>query len=67
MPPQRHDSAAGVVGQQAAAAAQPHRQPAAESGVARIAITQARHHPDAQRYLARRRQNGNTPTEAIRA
>jgi transposase len=33
----------------------------------RIAITQARHHPDAQRYLARRRQNGNTPTEAIRA
>ena len=33
----------------------------------RIAITQARHHPDAQRYLARRRQNANTPTEAIRA
>jgi transposase len=33
----------------------------------RIAITQARHHPDAQRYLARRRANGNTPTEAIRA
>ena len=33
----------------------------------RIAITQARHHPDAQRYLAHRRQNGNTPTEAIRA
>ena len=36
-------------------------------GLHRIAITQARHHPDAQRYLARRRQNGNTPTEAIRA
>ena len=33
----------------------------------RIALTQARHHPDAQRYLARRRANGNTPTEAIRA
>jgi len=33
----------------------------------RIAITQARHHPDAQRYLTRRRANGNTPTEAIRA
>jgi transposase len=33
----------------------------------RIAITQARHHPDARRYLARRRANGNTPTEAIRA
>jgi hypothetical protein len=59
-------TAAGVVGQQAAASAQPHRQPAA-AGVTRIAITQARHHPDAQRYLARRRQNGNTPTEAIRA
>jgi transposase len=33
----------------------------------RIALTQARHHPDAQRYLARRRAGGNTPTEAIRA
>jgi transposase len=33
----------------------------------RIAVTQARHHPDAQRYLARRRAGGNTPTEAMRA
>jgi transposase len=33
----------------------------------RIALTQARHHPDAQRYLARRRANGDTATEAIRA
>jgi transposase len=33
----------------------------------RIALTQARHHPDAQRYLARRRAGGDTPTEAIRA
>ena len=33
----------------------------------RIALTQARHHPDARRYLARRRANGDTPTEAIRA
>ena len=33
----------------------------------RIALTQARHHPDAQRYPARRRAGGNTPTEAIRA
>jgi transposase len=36
-------------------------------GLHRIAITQARHHSDAQRYLARRRANANTPTEAIRA
>jgi transposase len=33
----------------------------------RIALTQARHHSDAQRYLARRRAGGNTPTEAMRA
>ena len=33
----------------------------------RIALTQARHHPDAQRYLARRRAGGDTPAEAIRA
>jgi transposase len=33
----------------------------------RIALTQARHHPDARRYLARRRANGDTTTEAIRA
>jgi hypothetical protein len=33
----------------------------------RIALTQARHHADARRYLARRRANGDTPTEAIRA
>jgi transposase len=33
----------------------------------RIALTQARHHPDAQRYLARRRAAGSTPTEAMRA
>jgi transposase len=33
----------------------------------RIALTQARHHPDAQRYLARRRAGGNSPTEAMRA
>jgi transposase len=33
----------------------------------RIALTQARHHPDARRYLARRRAGGDTPTEAIRA
>jgi transposase len=33
----------------------------------RIALTQACHHPDAQRYLARRRANGGTPTEAMRA
>ena len=36
-------------------------------GLHRIALTQARHHPDAQRYLARRRAGGDTPTEAIRA
>lgn len=35
--------------------------------VHRIALTQARHHPDARRYLARRRAGGNTPTEAMRA
>ena len=33
----------------------------------RIALTQACHHPDAQRYLVRRRANGGTPTEAMRA
>jgi transposase len=33
----------------------------------RIALTQARHHPQAQRYLARRRAGGDTATEAIRA
>jgi transposase len=33
----------------------------------RIALTQVRHHPDAQRYLARRRTGGDTATEAIRA
>jgi transposase len=33
----------------------------------RIAITQARCHPDAQAYLARRASLGNTPTQARRA
>jgi transposase len=33
----------------------------------RIALTQARHHPHAQRFLARRRAGGDTATEAIRA
>jgi hypothetical protein len=33
----------------------------------RIALAQGRHHPDDQRYLARRRAGGDTATEAIRA
>ncbi len=33
----------------------------------RIAITQLRVHPDAKRFITRRRTNGNTKTEAIRA
>jgi transposase len=33
----------------------------------RIAITQARHHPDARRYLDRRRNGGDSTTESIRA
>jgi transposase len=37
------------------------------AAIHRIAITQARCHPDAQTYLARRAELGNTPTEARRA
>jgi transposase len=33
----------------------------------RIAITQAHYHPDARAYLQRRKESGNTSTEAIRA
>ncbi|MGX4693640.1 IS110 family transposase [Streptomyces sp. JNUCC 63] len=33
----------------------------------RIAITQAHYHPDARAYLQRRKERGNTTTEAIRA
>ncbi|MCO6000348.1 transposase [Actinoallomurus rhizosphaericola] len=33
----------------------------------RIAITQAHYHPDARTYLAQRRTNGDTSSEAIRA
>ena len=32
----------------------------------RIALTQARHHPDARAYLDRRRAAGSTTTEAMR-
>ncbi len=37
------------------------------AAIHRIAITQARCHPDAQAYLTRRSELGNTPTEARRA
>ena len=37
------------------------------AAIHRIAITQARCHPDAVAYLARRAERGNTPTEARRA
>lgn len=37
------------------------------AAIHRIAITQARLHPDARAFLARRRANGDTPTEALRA
>jgi transposase len=33
----------------------------------RIAITQAHYHPDARAYLQRRKEAGDTSTEAIRA
>lgn len=38
-----------------------------DAAIHRIAITQARCHPDARAYLDRRRAMGNTPTEARRA
>ena len=37
------------------------------AAIHRIAITQARLHPDARTFLTRRRANGDTPTEALRA
>jgi len=37
------------------------------AAIHRVAITQARCHPDAGAYLARRRERANTPTEARRA
>jgi transposase len=37
------------------------------AAIHRIAITQARCHPDARAYLDRRFENGNTKTEALRA
>jgi transposase len=37
------------------------------SALYRIAIVQARHHPDARAYLARKASEGKTPREARRA
>lgn len=57
----------GELGAGQPAAPQPGRQPPAQSGLYSIALAQARSYPPAQAFIARKRAEGKSWREAIRA